>query len=191
MEHTQEESPARHQSNIRNILEQVKSGVKNKSEAFSELRGILNSSAGKGLGAFSRGEEADVEEEQPQYYGNGSANGSGNGLGNVPNQGRFSQEDRRMLINKLIEKKRRNEEENIDSENIAENIPYSEQEGEGDYQYDNEYQGEEENKWENNPSNNQNNQNNGSDDLRYSYEGDREEKGMRILIRSFTFICLG
>lgn len=162
---------------------------------YSLFSGILNSSAGKGLGGlgglggFSRGEEepheeADdiTEEQQPQNY-NYNSNNSGNN-GNTSNNGnnsnvpsRFSQEDRRMLINKLIEKKKRSEEE-------ADNIPYTEEQD--NYEnYNDEYQGDDENKWENNPmrsnngndNGNSNGNNNGDDELRYSYGGDREEKG--------------
>ena len=99
-------SPSRHQSSIRNILEQVKSGTKNKTEAFTELRNILNSSAGRGLGSSPRADE-----------GNEPIDGDAVLVGKIISQSssqgpsRFTQEDRRMLINKLIEKKRRSEEE--------------------------------------------------------------------------------
>lgn len=95
-------APTRSQSNIRNILEQVKSGTKNKTEAFTELRSILNSSAGKGIGCSEeRKSIADqaVNDEEKNH---------GHSSSHVPS--RFSQEDRRMLINKLIEKKRRSDE---------------------------------------------------------------------------------
>jgi hypothetical protein len=87
-------------------LEQVKSGEKNKSEAFIELRSILNSSGGKGLGGGGDSfmhESMLMEDEKiaNQSY-----------TSNTEKQSRFSQEDRRILINKLIEKKRRAEEEN-------------------------------------------------------------------------------
>ena len=95
-------TPARSQSNIRNILEQVKSGTKNKAEAFTELRSILNSSAGKGAGSSEeRKSISDIAiNDEERNHGHSSSH--------VPS--RFSQEDRRMLINKLIEKKRRNDE---------------------------------------------------------------------------------
>lgn len=91
------------QSTIRMILEQVKSGEKNKSDAFIELRGILNSSGGKGLGGGGAWEDSMMEDEKNANQSYSSNNAI---------QSRFSQEDRRILINKLIEKKRRAEEEN-------------------------------------------------------------------------------
>jgi hypothetical protein len=102
------ESAVKSQSTIRMILEQVKSGEKNKSDAFLELRSILNSSGGKGMGggggdSWTEGDSMMMDEEKNvnQSYTSNNAN-----------QSRFSQEDRRILINKLIEKKRRAEEEN-------------------------------------------------------------------------------
>jgi len=78
------------QVNIRDLVAQVKSGNKNKTDAFKELQNILKQTG------------ASVEDVE------GSANGevendemSSNSLG-----GRISQEDRRLLINKLIEQKR-------------------------------------------------------------------------------------
>ena len=96
--------PARSQSTIRKILEQVKSGEKNKSEAFAELRGILNSSAGKNLGSNLMGEEP---EEMSERFVKDDERLQTHLLTQTPS--RFSQEDRRMLINKLIEKRRRSD----------------------------------------------------------------------------------
>lgn len=99
-------SPSRHQSSIRNILEQVKKGTKNKTEAFTELRSILNSSSGRGLGSSPRADEGNAPvDEDTALVGKLISQSSSQG------PSRFTQEDRRMLINKLIEKKRRSEEE--------------------------------------------------------------------------------
>ena len=178
-------TPARHQSNIRNILEQVKSGAKNKSEAFSELRGILNSSAGKGFAPpLKRDEEVEVEEDRDESsreavsesQQNQNPNHSSNSI-NVA--ARFTHEDRRILINKLIEKKRRGEEDSPDFEgNVPKNAVLTSIDQDGNYRYGNnqsgnnlsaeEYHGEDENKWGNDQNENYNNN---------KYEGEREEKG--------------
>ena len=68
-------------NHIRDIVAQVKSGVKSKTEAFNELKSILQTTA------KPASPEADLSDESLQAS-------------------RFSQEDRRVLINKLIEKKR-------------------------------------------------------------------------------------
>lgn len=122
-------SPARHQSNIRNILNEVKSGKKNKSEAFSELRNILNSSAVKKLGADMRIDYNEIELENSAYEeskGHNTDNNDNNNdninISNVQIPSRFSQEDRRLLINKLIEKKKRNEEEGNKNSSNSNNI---------------------------------------------------------------------
>ena len=66
--------------NIRDIVAQVKSGVKSKTDAFNELKSILQSSS-------SKARENIPIDQQPT------------------STARFSQEDRRLLINKLVEKK--------------------------------------------------------------------------------------
>ena len=58
----------RHQSLIRNILEQVKNGEKNKSDAFHELRSILNSSSRK-VDAVDNSER-EIKESGSAQYGN-------------------------------------------------------------------------------------------------------------------------
>lgn len=82
------------QMNIRDLVDQVKRGQKNKAEAFAELQSILRKSA-----AQEGEEDADAEEGD---NGDGASNSTG---------GRISQEDRRMLINKLIEQKRQSKEQ--------------------------------------------------------------------------------
>jgi hypothetical protein len=74
---------------IRDIVAQVKSGVKSKTEAFNELRTILQSNVKKAESPTLFSTEAGVGADDAQQ-----------------NAGRFSQEDRRVLINKLIDKKR-------------------------------------------------------------------------------------
>ncbi len=78
------------QVNIRDLVAQVKSGQKNKNEAFKELQNILKQSTGSTTIAS---ESANEEEDNDAL--------SSNSIG-----GRISQEDRRLLINKLIEQKR-------------------------------------------------------------------------------------
>jgi hypothetical protein len=168
-------SPARHQSNIRQILEQVKSGQKSKSDAFSELRGILNTSAGKGLGlaTASKGEEEEAEEVfEGILKEEGKKLNPDNNQINTPS--RFSQEDRKVLINKLIENKRRNELENKLSSELNNASKYQQEyQSNGEtYNISSQYQeGQEERKW---------GQENLEGDRRYDEEdrGDaREEKG--------------
>ena len=75
------------QSHIRDIVSQVKSGLKSKTEAFNELKSILQAS-NKKLEPTTTEDDL-IDESDKNIAG-----------------GRFSQEDRRLLINKLIEKKR-------------------------------------------------------------------------------------
>jgi hypothetical protein len=75
------------QSHIRDIVSQVKSGLKTKTEAFNELKSILQAS-NKKLEPTTTDDDL-IDESDKNIAG-----------------GRFSQEDRRLLINKLIEKKR-------------------------------------------------------------------------------------
>ena len=176
--------PARSQSTIRKILEQVKSGEKNKTDAFAELRGILNSSSGKNLGTTLMGEEPEemservIKEEerlQTQF------------LNQTPS--RFSQEDRRMLINKLIEKRRRSDHKiPTISPLTGANLSASELQH-SDYRHDHDtytsnesYQeGVDENKWGGDDGFSESdriNQNGTSRQSRDSRDrGDREEKG--------------
>lgn len=96
-------SAAAAQSNIRNIVSLVKSGKLNKSEAFNELRYMLKNPSSHGGGQFSM--PADSREDTPAHESFPSSP-------ELPKQAsvsttpRFSKEDRRLLINKLIEKKR-------------------------------------------------------------------------------------
>ena len=171
-----EPSPARHQSNIRTILEQVKCGAKNKSEAFSELRNILNSSA-RGLGPTLKSNE----ETESSFEGLGVKEENNQNFDTVSPPSRFTHEDRRMLINKLIEKKRRSEADNsvqLDPQNTRSVSALNEEEFEN--------QGEYENKWGNDSRHrrnqsvsNQNDryQNGKADNCNSDNEGDREEKG--------------
>ena len=188
-----EPSPARHQSNIRSILEQVKCGAKNKSEAFSELRSILNSSA-RGLGPTlksneeteSSGEELGVKEEHSQNFNT------------VSPPSRFTHEDRRMLINKLIEKKRRSEADILlDPQNS--NSVSAPNDMEFHYGTNSDFQGEDENKWGNDSRhrgnqnvNNPNDryQNRKSDTYNSDYEGDREEKGWHKFFLAYVVIVV-
>ena len=154
-------------------MEQVKSGAKNKSEAFSELRSILNSSAGRGNGPTLKGDEepgSSVDEVGVEEV-------HGQNFSTVNPPSRFTHEDRRMLINKLIEKKRRSEGEySVSSQGQREISAPDLNEGEDQYNVSGEYQGEDENKWGNDSQHvrNQNGENNNFSD---DYEGDREEKG--------------
>ena len=84
------------QLNIRDLVSQVKSGELDKNTAFNNLQNILRANSG--------GEGGGPETEDGQTGGEGE-------LGDdllSQNTGKISQEDRRMLINKLIEKKRQN-----------------------------------------------------------------------------------
>jgi hypothetical protein len=84
------------QLNIRDLVSQVKSGELDKNTAFNNLQNILRANSG--------GEGGGPETEEGQTGGEGE-------LGDdllSQNTGKISQEDRRMLINKLIEKKRQN-----------------------------------------------------------------------------------
>lgn len=82
------------QLNIRDLVSQVKSGELDKTAAFDNLQSILRANTGQANGGpeaadgIMGGEGDDGEDQMSQ------------------NTGKISQEDRRMLINKLIEKKR-------------------------------------------------------------------------------------
>jgi hypothetical protein len=105
--------------NIREIVAMVKSGKINKSDAFNELRHLLkhsNSGRTQRLGENDSlaGEEASMEHVQaPPPIPSDSIDFSaghqkgGSGASLPSSQSRFSKEDRRILINTLIEKKRR------------------------------------------------------------------------------------
>ena len=80
------------QTNIRDLVAQVKSGQKNKAEAFNELQSILRSNAAQEGNENIEGGEQGVEDD-------GMSASASTGT-------RISQEDRRMLINKLIEQKK-------------------------------------------------------------------------------------
>jgi hypothetical protein len=174
-------TPARSQSNIRNILEQVKSGAKNKSEAFTELRSILNSSAGKGIGS------SEERKSIADQAANDEEKNHGHSSSHVPS--RFSQEDRRMLINKLIEKKRRSDENTPIAALTGANLSASEL-LQGDYrsERDNynsraEHQaGDDEERWDTQEISAGNIRGSGNGvDQRFLYDGrdrgEREEKG--------------
>jgi len=90
-------------SRIGEIVQQVKSGQKEKSAAFAELQGILRSSS------HTEGESVDGTgpETVDQQYDGGDDYDTGSTSTGVT-ASRISQEERRMLINKLIEKKRQN-----------------------------------------------------------------------------------
>ena len=90
-------------SRIGEIVQQVKSGQKEKSAAFAELQGILRSSS------HTEGESVDGAgpETVDQQYDGGDDYDTGSTSTGVT-ASRISQEERRMLINKLIEKKRQN-----------------------------------------------------------------------------------
>ena len=84
------------QLNIRELVSQVKSGDIDKNTAYENLQTILRANAG----GASNGPETD----------DGVIDGQGDGDDDQMSQntGKISQEDRRILINKLIEKKRQN-----------------------------------------------------------------------------------
>ena len=84
------------QVNIRDLVAQVKSGHKNKADAFKELQNILKSTVG------SDGSSTVPEELE----GAGGVQGADGASIQSSLGGRISQEDRRLLINKLIEQKR-------------------------------------------------------------------------------------
>lgn len=99
-------------SRIGDIVQQVKSGQKEKSAAFAELQGILRSSAHGESNDYDddRQDSSQVPETSEHFdggdgdqdYDAGSTSTTGMAVS------RISQEDRRLLINKLIEKKRQN-----------------------------------------------------------------------------------
>lgn len=80
--------------NIRDLVNQVKSGDVDKATAFNNLQAILHSKQeGEGGRPETDGKEAQFEEEEDARSSS---------------TGKISQEERRELINKLIEKKRQN-----------------------------------------------------------------------------------
>ena len=103
----EDDSSNRQQSNIRNILEQVKSGQKNKSEAFHELRNILQSTVRK--------TGTDFSSSSIQQGGDGETSSLpiNTGLNTSNDAPRFSNEDRRILINHIIERKKRTEDDTV------------------------------------------------------------------------------
>ena len=82
------------QVNIRDLVAQVKSGQINKKDAFKELHSILKTTGGDDTAAVDSVEETSVAADAEEDMTNS-------------NGGRISQEDRRLLINKLIEQKQR------------------------------------------------------------------------------------
>ena len=84
------------QLNIRDLVSQVKSGELDKNTAFTNLQNILRANSG--------GESNGPETAEGQIGGEGEFGDDGLSQ----STGKISQEDRRMLINKLIEKKRQN-----------------------------------------------------------------------------------
>ena len=105
--------------NIREIVAMVKSGKINKSDAFNELRHLLkHSSSGRvqrsdDTGAMNEEEKAVHHPQVPPPNPSESIDFSpshqkSSSSTSIPStQSRFSKEDRRILINTLIEKKRR------------------------------------------------------------------------------------
>ena len=102
------------QSRIGEIVNQVKSGQKDKSAAFAELQGILRSSSqGDGDEYDDAGANDTIRgpETSDQYDGGADGGEPDYDAGSTSTGvtvSRISQEDRRLLINKLIEKKRQN-----------------------------------------------------------------------------------
>jgi len=82
------------QVQIRDIVAQVKSGAKSKTEAFNELKLILQATAGQSKPTAAAA--LDDDEEEPHREDSDGPQSSS----------RFSQQERRVLINKLIDKKR-------------------------------------------------------------------------------------
>jgi len=139
------------QSNIRDLVAQVKSGQKNKAEAFNELQSILRSNAAQEGNENIEGGEQGVEDD-------GMSASASTGT-------RISQEDRRMLINKLIEQKKLSKGEGEISQ-VQADASLNEN-GDaymgGDYEnsgYDGAYTMEPEQRDWSNPSKNNNNNNN-------------------------------
>ena len=99
-----ETAAAATQSNIRDIVSLVKSGKLNKSEAFNELRQMLKN-PGRTFAETSVGSEA-RENVAPPNLDVDDARSSPTQVSATSTTPRFSKEDRRVLINKLIEKKR-------------------------------------------------------------------------------------
>jgi hypothetical protein len=85
------------QLNIRDLVSQVKSGELDKNTAFNNLQNILRSNAG------GNGDGIPQTAESTLFQAEGDDGGDD---GQSQSTGKISQEDRRMLINKLIEKKR-------------------------------------------------------------------------------------
>jgi hypothetical protein len=95
---------SRHHSNIQSILQQVRSGQRNKSEAFSELRNILLTTSSRKPDGSS---DAENYRQHPNTVGQGDDaenRSTGSGAAKIPS--RLSLEERRQLINRLIEKKK-------------------------------------------------------------------------------------
>ena len=103
--------------NIREIVAMVKSGQINKSDAFNELRHLLkhsNSSRNQRLDdndSLAGEENLDYQVPPPNPSDSidfSAGHQKANSAASLPSsQSRFSKEDRRILINTLIEKKRR------------------------------------------------------------------------------------
>ena len=88
--------------NIRDLVNQVKKGDVDKATAFNNLQAILHSKQDGGEG------KPETDGVEAQFDVDEDAQSS--------STGKISQEDRRMLINKLIEKKRQNRSEYDETE---------------------------------------------------------------------------
>lgn len=151
--------------NIREIVAMVKSGKINKSDAFNELRHLLkHSNSGRIQRLDESGSLAGEEDSMHQHHTSvpppnpsdsidfSSGHQKSNGASLPTSQSRFSKEDRRILINTLIEKKRRDrlQQSNImdDDDNSLDRNPYDERYDDSRYpeqsrmEYDNENDGE-------------------------------------------------
>lgn len=87
--------------NIRDIVSQVKSGHLNKPDAIHEIRSALQT-GGNGRSETAQHSVRDSDTDYDNQQGQSEERQSLSTIG----QSRFSQEDRRLLINKLIEKKK-------------------------------------------------------------------------------------
>ena len=108
-------------SRIGEIVQAVKSGQKDKSAAFAELQGILRTSSHP-RDSTEPGPETDSSYLEEADYASAPAEQASSS-----SSSRISQEDRRMLINKLIEKKRQNRQPAPVEYEQQENDDYAEQ----------------------------------------------------------------
>jgi hypothetical protein len=93
----------RPKNSIREIVQLVKSGKMDRADALSELKGLLQSSARESAGAAGYSPEEGQEVYSSGYVNLGGEQEADSASGSAI---QFSQEDRRDLIQKLIQKKK-------------------------------------------------------------------------------------